>query len=37
MPPGIPVASTHGAILRDKFNKATTRQDFVDILTEYFG
>ncbi len=27
---------THGAILRDKFNKATTRDDFVAILREYF-
>ena len=26
----------HGAILRDRFNKATTREDFVDILREYF-
>lgn len=28
---------THGAILRDRFNKAATRQDFVDIIGEYFG
>lgn len=28
---------THGAVLRDRFNKAVTRQDFVDILEEYFG
>ena len=27
---------THGAILRDKFNKATTRADFVAIIKEYF-
>ena len=27
---------THGAILRDKFNKATTRDDFVAIIKEYF-
>lgn len=27
---------THGAILRDQFNKATTRQDFVDIIEKYF-
>lgn len=26
----------HGAILRDLFNKATTREDFVAILNEYF-
>ena len=26
----------HGAILRDRFNKATTREDFVAILREYF-
>ncbi len=26
----------HGAILRDRFNKATTRKDFVAILREYF-
>lgn len=26
----------HGAILRDLFNKATTREDFVNILNEYF-
>lgn len=27
---------THGAILRDKFNKATTRADFAAIIKEYF-
>lgn len=27
---------THGSVLRDRFNKAATRQDFVDILEEYF-
>ncbi len=27
---------THGAVLRDKFNKAVSRQDFVDILQDYF-
>lgn len=27
---------THGAILRDKFNKATTRDDFAAIIKEYF-
>ena len=26
----------HGAILRDLFNKATTREDFLEILEEYF-
>ena len=26
----------HGAILRDLFNKATTREDFLEILAEYF-
>ena len=26
----------HGAILRDRFNKAETRQDFVDIIEEFF-
>ncbi|MCI6752680.1 MAG: tRNA-dihydrouridine synthase, partial [Selenomonas bovis] len=26
----------HGAILRDRFNKAATREDFVAILREYF-
>ena len=26
----------HGAILRDLFNKATTREDFLAILEEYF-
>ena len=28
--------SVHGAILRDRFNKATMREDFVAILREYF-
>ena len=27
----------HGAILRDRFNKAVTREDFVEILEEYFS
>jgi nifR3 family TIM-barrel protein len=27
----------HGAILRDRFNKAEKRQDFVDIIDEFFG
>lgn len=27
---------THGAVLRDKFNKAESRQDFVDIIDEFF-
>ena len=27
----------HGAILRDRFNKATTRDDFLAILREFFG
>lgn len=27
---------THGAILRDKFNKATTREDFARIVEAYF-
>ncbi len=26
----------HGAVLRDRFNKAETRQDFVDIIEEFF-
>ena len=26
----------HGAVLRDRFNKAVTREDFVEILEEYF-
>ena len=26
----------HGAVLRDLFNKATTREDFLTILAEYF-
>ena len=28
---------THGAILRDRFNKAATREDFKAILDEFFG
>ena len=28
---------THGAVLRDRFNKAAARQDFVDIIEEYFN
>ena len=28
---------THGAQLRDLFNKAESRQDFVDIIEKYFG
>ena len=27
----------HGAVLRDRFNKATTRDDFLAILREFFG
>ena len=27
---------THGAVLRDKFNKAESRQDFLDIIDEFF-
>lgn len=27
---------THGAVLRDKFNKAESRQDFIDIIDEFF-
>ena len=27
----------HGAVLRDRFNKAVTREDFVEILEEYFS
>ena len=27
---------THGAVLRDKFNKAESRQDFVDIIDEFY-
>ncbi|WP_074514517.1 tRNA dihydrouridine synthase DusB [Selenomonas sp. WCT3] len=27
---------THGAVLRDRFNKAESRQDFLDILEEFF-
>lgn len=27
----------HGAVLRDRFNKAAARQDFVDIIEEYFN
>ncbi len=27
----------HGAQLRDRFNQATTREDFVKILAQYFG
>ena len=26
---------THGAILRDKFNKAEKREDFIDIIEKY--
>lgn len=26
----------HGAVLRDRFNKAVTREDFAEILDEYF-
>ena len=28
---------THGAILRDKFNRAEKREDFIAILNEYFN
>jgi nifR3 family TIM-barrel protein len=27
---------THGAVLRDRFNKAESRQDFLDIIDEFF-